>query len=65
MKNNYSSLTLPELLIEHDKALKRLEDLKRPDSKIVEAKVKEIWGDKPQGLTDQQKKQLDNILSLL
>lgn len=63
-RTKYNKMTLTELLIEHDKALKNLEDLKRPDSKIVTNKVNEIWGNK-KGLSDNQKKQLNEIINLL
>ena len=63
-KTKYSNMNLIELLIEYDKATRNLEDLKRPDSKIVNNKVNEIWGDK-KGLSDNQKKELNEILSLI
>ena len=63
-KTKYNKMNLTELLIEYDKALRNLEDLKKPDSQIVNNKVNEIWGDK-KGLSDNQKKELNDILSLL
>jgi acyl-CoA-binding protein len=63
-KTKYSNMNLIELLIEYDKATRNLEELKKPDSKIVSNKVNEIWGDK-KGLSDNQKKELNEILSLI
>jgi acyl-CoA-binding protein len=63
-KTKYSNMNLIELLIEYDKATRNLEELKKPDSKIVSNKVNEIWGDK-KGLSDNQKKELNEILNLI
>lgn len=63
-KTKYSNMNLTELLIEYDKVSRSLEDLKKPDSKIVSNKINEIWGDK-KGLSDNQKKELNEILNLI
>ena len=54
-KTKYSNMNLIELLIELDKVTRDLEELKKPDSKIVSNKVNEIWGNQ-KGLSDEQKK---------
>ena len=51
-----------DLIIDLEKVNKQLEQIKSPG--YIDKKVNDIWPDGP-GLTANQQKELDNILSLL